>query len=138
MILTCAPHVPYSHMKFDDNEPAILSRESFYKYYCEFHKFPFLIDDTGFKLIRFLTVFKYLLACSDEAVIKCFPSFPDGIPLLTADSQLRIFSDPPRVLCSKYSHIFQKSASMFLNPWFIHRNHTCQLLTLFQSYPIVL
>ena len=76
--------------------------------YCEFHhiKSPCLIDDTGFKLIGFLTIFKYLLACSGEedSVIKCFPSFPDGIPLLTADSQLHIFSDPPRVLCSKYSH----------------------------------
>ena len=125
MILTCAPHALYSHMKFDENKPAILSRESVYKYYCEFHrkiifKSPCLIDDTGFKSIDgFLTVFKYLLARSDEdSEIKYeFPSFPDGVLLLlTADSHLHTFSDPPRVLCSKYSQLFQKSASMFLHP----------------------
>ena len=126
MILTCAPHALYSHMKFNENEPAILSRESVYEYFCKFHhniicKCPCLIDDTGFKSIDgFLTVFKYFLARSDkeDSTIKYeFPSFPDGIPLLlTADSQLQAFSDPPQVLCSKYSHIFQKSAFMFLHP----------------------
>ena len=126
MILTCAPQALYSHMIFDKNEPAILSRKSVYEYYCKFHhniicKCTCLIDDTGFKSIDgFLTVFKYLLAHSDkkDSTIEYeFPSFPDGIPLLlTADSQLQAFSDPPRVLCSKYSQLFQKSAFMFLHP----------------------
>ena len=126
MILTCAPHALYSHMKFNENKPAILSRKSVYEYYCKFHhkiicKCPCFIDDTGFKSIDgFLTVFKYLLSRSDEedSVKKyVFPSFPDGIPLLlTADSQLQAFSDPPQVLCSKYLHLFQNSAFMFLHP----------------------
>ena len=124
MTLTCAPHIFYTHLQSDERTPAILSRDSVYKYYSKFHpqiigRSPCLIEHSPFKSVNdFCAVFKYLVQCSVKGgeVQYEFPDIPIGIPLLlTADSQLQVFTTPPRVLCSNYSHLFQKSSSLFLH-----------------------
>ena len=125
MILTCAPRALYSHIQLEDINPAILSRESVYEYYCHFHsqiitKCPCPITETPFKSVEnFIILLTYLLKRSDDEsnVTYVFSKFPDKVPLLlTADSHLRMFNTPSTVVCSKYSHIFGKSSFMFLHP----------------------
>ncbi|XP_019860387.1 PREDICTED: sacsin-like [Amphimedon queenslandica] len=125
MILTCAPHALYSHIQAEKINPAILSRESVYEYYCNFHsqivtKCPCPITETPFESVEnFIILLTYLLERSDDesSVTYVFPKVPDKVPLLlTADSHLRVFNTPSTVVCSKYSHIFGKSSFMFLHP----------------------
>ena len=125
MILTCAPHALYSHIQSEEVKPAILSRQSVYEYYCNFSsqiimKCPCPITETPFESVdNFLIFLTYLLECFEEdgSLTYVFPSFPNKLPLLlTADSQLRAFNTPSTVVCSKYSHIFEKSSFMFLHP----------------------
>ena len=123
MILTCAPPALYSHLHVlaEEINPSILSRESVYEYYNKFHpqiigKCPCSIDQSPFQTIDlFCSFLNYLLSASLEVQYE-FPGFSDGIPLLlTADSQLRMVSNPPEILCSKYAHLFKKSSSLFLH-----------------------
>ena len=126
MILTCAPHILYSHLHVlaEEIKPAILSRGSVYEYYSKFHtqiisKCPCPINQSPFKTIDNLCLLlNYLVSASFKGheVQYEFPDFPDGIPLLlTADSQLQTFTNPPKVLCSKYAQLFKNSSS-----WILH------------------
>ena len=124
MILTCAPHILYSHLLSQEVQPAVLSRSSVYDYYSKFHtqiigRSPCLINQSPFRTIDNLCfLLNYLLSpnVKGHEVQYEFPAFPDGIPLLlTADSQLRIFTNPPKVLCSNYAQLFNNSSSRILH-----------------------
>ena len=121
MTLTCAPHILYTHLQSEERAPAILSRDSVYKYYSKFHpqiigQSPCPIECSPFKSVNnFCAVLKYLVVKGGEAQYE-FPDIPIGIPLLlTANLQLQVFTTPPQVLCSKFSHLFQNSSSLFLH-----------------------
>ena len=125
MILTSAPHILCSHLLSQEVQPAVLSRDSVYKYYSKFHtliigKCPHPLSQSPFKTMENLCFFlNYLLSVSFKGleIQHEFPDFPDGIPLLlTADSQLRLFSNPPEVLCSNYAQLFKNSSS-----WILHQ-----------------
>ena len=126
MILTSAPPALYSHLNVlsEETKPAILSRESVYEYYSKFHpqiicQCPCSIDQSPFQTIDlFCSFLNYLLSPSlkGREVHYEFPGFPDGIPLLlTADLKLQMVTNPPKILCSKYAHIFKKCSSLFLH-----------------------
>uniref|UniRef100_A0A1X7TK44 Uncharacterized protein n=1 Tax=Amphimedon queenslandica TaxID=400682 RepID=A0A1X7TK44_AMPQE len=124
MILTCAPPILCSHLQSQEVQPAVLSRGSVYDYYSKFHtqiigKCPCPINQSPFKTMDNLCFFlNYLLSVSFKGIEMQyeFPHFPEGIPLLlTADSQLRLFTDPPEVLCSNYAQLFKNSSS-----WILH------------------
>ncbi|XP_019850657.1 PREDICTED: sacsin-like [Amphimedon queenslandica] len=124
MILTCAPPILCSHLLSQEVQPAVLSSGSVYDYYSKFHtqiigKCPCPINQSPFKTMDNLCFFlNYLLSVNFKGheIQYEFPCFPDGIPLLlTADSQLRVFTNPPKVLCSKYAQLFKNSSS-----WILH------------------
>ena len=123
MILTCAPHELYNHLK--EYNPAIADTESVYNYYTTFYShiissYPISIEETPFNSIENFCIFlKHLLKVSvKDSVEQClFPRCPFGYPLLlTADGKLRLFNKHNKFLCSKFSHLFTKSASFFLHP----------------------
>ena len=121
MILTCAPYTLYEHLK--ELKPAIVNEKSVYNYYKSFHHLviatcPCSIQNTPFQSPQTFCLFlKYLLAQHGTIQYK----FPDGdVPtdtplLLTADSQLRAFSNSQQTLHSSYCFLFPQSSSMFLH-----------------------
>ena len=122
MILTCAPHDLYNHL--EEFNPAIANTESVYNYYTTFYShiissYPISIEETPFNSIENFCLFlKHMLIISvKDSVAQClFPQCPFGYPLLlTADGKLRLFTEQNKVLCSKFSHLFTKSASLFLH-----------------------
>ena len=123
MILTCAPNDLYNHLeKFN---PAIANTESVYNYYTTFYShiinsYPISIEETPFNSIENFCLFlKRMLIISVKGSVaqRLFPLCPFGYPLLlTADGKLRLFNEHNKVLCSKFSHLFTKSASLFLHP----------------------
>ena len=138
MILTCAPHILYSHVLSKEVQPAILSKASVYEYYSKFHtqiigKCPCPIHQSPFETIdKLFLLLNYLLSASlkEHEFQYEFPSFPDGIPLLlTADSQLRIFTNPPKVLCSEYAQLFKNSSS-----WILHEGVLIAVRKLSSTY----
>ena len=123
MILTCAPPELYNHLK--EFNPAITNTESVFNYYTTFYShinssYPISIEETPFNSIENFCIFlKHLLKVYvKDSVAQClFPRCPFGYPLLlTADGKLRLFNEHDKVLCSKFSHLFTKSASLFLHP----------------------
>ena len=121
MILTCAPYTLYEHLK--EHEPAIVNKKSVYNYYKCFHHLviatcPCSIQNTPFQSPQTFCLFlKYLLAQHGTIQYK-FPD--DDVPtdtplLLTADSQLRAFSNSQQTLHSSYCFLFPQSSSMFLH-----------------------
>ncbi|XP_019860001.1 PREDICTED: sacsin-like isoform X2 [Amphimedon queenslandica] len=132
MFLTCAPHVLFKHLQAilleeDDSEnenPAIVTNESVFRFYRNFHsqiisKCPCSIQDTPFESVKnFIKFFNYMLQKYDKGdeIEYKFPDSPVNIPLLlTADDQLRVFSDSPRTLVSKFTRLFPNSQSQFLH-----------------------
>ena len=123
MILTYVPHELYNHL--EEFNPAIADNESVYNYYTTFYShiissYPISIEETPFNSIENFCIFlKHLLKVSvKDSEAQClFPCCPFGYPLLlTADGKLRLFNEHNKVLCSKFSHLFTKSASLFLHP----------------------
>ena len=123
MILTCAPYDLYNHLK--EFNPAKASIESIYNYYTTFYadivdSYPCPIEQTPFNSIASFCFFlKHLLTVYVEGSVaqKVFPHCPFGYPLLlTADGNLRLFEEHERVICSKFSHLFTNTASLFLHP----------------------
>ena len=119
MILTCAPYNLYNHLK--EFNPAIADSESVYNYYTTFYShiassYPCSIEQTQFKSLEHFSVFfNYLLQSVQGS--KVFPHPPFNYPLLvTADGKLRKFEENQKVICSKFSHLFTKTASLFLHP----------------------
>ena len=124
MILTCAPHIIYKHLEHLEINPPIVSPESVYNYYTEFHcdiitTYSCPIEQTPFISIEnFCHFLEYLLTFSIEGSVvqQRFPHSPFEYPLLlAADGKLRLFEQHQKVLCSKFSHLFPKSASLFLH-----------------------
>ena len=124
MILTCAPYTLYVHLK--EHKPAIINEKSVYIYYKNFHHLviatcPFSIQNTPFQSPQTFCLFlKYLLVkyTQDDTIQYKFPD--DDVPidtplLLTADSQLRAFSNSKQTLHSSYCSLFLQSSSMFLH-----------------------
>ena len=124
MILTCAPHDLYNHLK--KFNPAIADTESVYNYYTTFYShiissYPISIEKTPFSSIENFCVFLNHLLLSPEGS-KVFPHPPLNYPLLvTADGKLRKFEENQKVICSKFSHLFTKTASLFLHPKILDR-----------------
>ena len=124
MILTCAPYTLYEYLK--EHEPAIVNKKSVYNYYKNFHHLviatcPCSIQNTPFQSPQTFYLFlKYLLVkyTQDDTIQYKFPD--DDVPidtplLLTADSQLRAFSNSKQTLHSSYCSLFPQSSSMFLH-----------------------
>ena len=124
MILTCAPYTLYEHLK--EHEPAIINKKSVYNYYKSFHHLviatcPCSIQNTPFQSPQTFCLFlKCLLVkyTQDDTIQYKFPDgdVPTDTPLLlTADSQLRAFSNSKQTLHSSYCSLFPQSSSMFLH-----------------------
>ena len=122
MILTCAPHELYNHLK--EFNPAIADTESVYNYYTTFYShtissYPISIEETPFNSIENFCLFlEYLLKVSVKGSVAqyLFPRRPFGYPLLlTADGKLRMYNQHKKVLRSKFSHLFTNTASLFLH-----------------------
>ena len=122
MILTCAPHELYNHLK--EFSPAIADNESVFNYYTTFYShiissYPISIEETPFNSIENFCIFlEHLLKVSiKDTVEQClFPRCPFGYPLLlTADGKLRLFNEHNKVLCSKFYCLFTNTASLFLH-----------------------
>ena len=124
MILTCAPYNLYNHLK--EFNPAIADSESVYNYYATFYShvinnYPISIEETLFSSIENFCVFLNHLLLSAEGS-KLFPHPPFNYPLLvTADGKLRTFEENQKVICSKFSHLFTETASLFLHPKILDR-----------------
>ena len=123
MILTCAPHELYNHLK--EFNPAIADTESVFNYYTTFYShiissYPCPIEQTPFNSIaNFCFFVKRLLKVSIEGSVvqDLFPHCPFGYPLLlTADCNLRLFKEHEKVICSKFSYLFTNTASLFVHP----------------------
>ena len=116
MILTCAPHELYNHLK--EFNPAIANTESVYNYYTTFYShivssYSCPIEQTQFKsLENFCVFFNHLLQSVEGSKVFPHPLFKYPL-LVTADGKLRIFQ---KVICSKFSHLFIKTPSVFLHP----------------------
>ena len=130
MILTCAPHIIYKHLEHLEINPPIVSPESVFNYYTKFHSdiitiHPCPIEQTPFISIEnFCYFLDHLLSKSIEGSLiqLMFPHSPFEYPLLlTADGKLRVFEQHQKVLYSKFSNLFAKSASLFLHQSILFR-----------------
>ena len=124
MILTCAPHDLYNHLeKF---KPHIANTESVYNYYTTFYShivssYPCPIEQTQFKSIEsFCTFLNHLLLSVQGSKVFPHPPFK-YLLLVTADGKLRKFEEHQKVICSKFSHLFTKTSSLFLHPKILDR-----------------
>jgi sacsin len=123
MTLTCAPDTLYMHLKKFKPEPAIINRESVFKYYRMFYhlkinKCPCPLNTTPFKSVKnFCLFYKFLLAMdtSDQNNIHyIFPDSPVDLPLLlTNDLQLRMFTK--FAIKSNFCHLFKNTSDKFLH-----------------------
>ena len=101
-----------------------------YQYYTQhFHQisrtqsFPIHISDTSFRNVDSMKNFikyvveKYVSENGEETYSSfLFPSSPFGYPLLlTADEQVRLFSEKDKVISSEHSQIFKKVLGKFLH-----------------------
>ena len=121
MIITCAPHCLYKHLKcFGSSTAKPLSVFKFYSKFCHEiiqNDFPCCIQNTPFQTVQnFLIFLNYLLHSKKQTTYNEFVNSPFGHPLLlTADNQLRIFDENDKVMNSRYSYVFPKSSFRFLN-----------------------
>ena len=126
MHLTAAPMNLHRHFSDEEIELVVASQDSVYKYYTMFYQqiapmghFPCHISNTVFQSVENFNMFtNYLLRTSEEHYsYKEFPEPPFTLPLLlTADGQLRVFTENEKVICSHFSLLFPESADKFLHP----------------------
>ena len=126
MHLAAAPITLHRHFSDEEIKLFVASQDSVYKYYTMFYRqvaptghFPCHISDTVFQSVEnFIMFTNYLLCTSEEQyTFKGFPEPPFTLPLLlTADEQLRVFSESEKVINSHFSLLFPKSADKFLHP----------------------
>jgi len=104
----------------------VASQKSVYEYYKTFHMqvistgyFPCHISETAFQSVANFKMFTDYLLCtsSDEPMYEEFPEPPFNLPLLlTADGQLRMFTETEKVIRSDFAQLFPESADKFLHP----------------------
>ena len=126
MHLTAAPMNLHHHFSDEEIELFVASQDSVYEYYTMFYQqvapmghFPCHIGETVFQSVENFKMFtNYLLHTSEEQYsFKEFPKSPFTLPLLlTADGQLRVFTESEKVINSRFSLLFSKSADKFLHP----------------------
>ena len=126
MHLTAAPMNLHRHFSDEEIELVVASQESAYKYYTMFYQqvapmghFPCHISNTVFQSVENFSMFTNYLLCTSEEQhpFSEFPEPPFTFPLLlTADEQLRVFTESEKVICSHFSLLFPESADKFLHP----------------------
>ena len=126
MQLCAAPMNLYRHFPDDEIELSVASRKSVYEYYMTFYEqatstspFPCHISETAFHSVpNFKEFTRYLLCTSSgTAMYEEFPEPPFTLPLLlTADGQLRFFTETEKVIRSDFAWLFPESPDKFLHP----------------------
>ena len=138
MVITLAPH----SIREDLSDCGLTSlptttAQTVYSYYSQYHdqvvphggKFPCDVEDTKFKTVaNFKRFLEYILnKCKhgwafvgDTNASKTGdseqPPFPEGLPLMTADQQIRRFDKETLLLRSDFSGLFPRSHHRFLHP----------------------
>ena len=133
MHLAAAPMTLHRHFSNEEIELIVASQDSVYKYYTMFYHqvtptghFPCHISETAFQSVKNFKLFtNYLLRTSTENrpqsqsqhTFKEFPKPPFNLPLLlTADGQLRVFTESEKVINSHFSQLFPECVDKFLHP----------------------
>ena len=126
MKITCAPLWAMEQFRFVKCDLPVVSRSSVHKLYVSFYnrfissQYPRDIQDTPFKCVEDFKLFtEFLLGAESQPLQTAeftFPDKPFGYPLLlNACSQLCIFDEGNKVLCSKNAQLFPKCPDKFLH-----------------------
>ena len=129
MKLTAAPMWIKDHFSEVELELPQAIPDTVFEYFCRFYHqishnstFPCHIKDTSFLNPNdFLTFTEFIVKQVHHEDYGTHREFPDpglfDFPLLlTADEQLRVFSQDSKVIVSNYSYLFKKSSDKFLHP----------------------
>ena len=126
MKITCAPLWVMEHFKVAKHELPVICRSNVYEFYKSFYnqfissQYPRDIQDTPFKCVEDFKLFtEFLLGAESQPLQTAeftFPDKPFGYPLLlNACSQLCIFDEGNKILCSKFAQLFPKCPERFLH-----------------------
>ena len=116
-----------------------ISSETVFSYYVRASKqtrFPAELKETAFKTVENFKVFlQYILQPSKEnSKVNIFPKSPFGYPfLLTADEEIREFSQKNKVVCSTYYFLFPNSLDKFLHPAMLDMSMDSELFVCMKS-----